>query len=515
MKKMTSLLSILILLIVIATGCSKKMEYTHVIPSDAYVVGSADLVALFEKSGLLTDSKTAKDKILTVLQHGISADAFKQVEKILTSPNESGLDLKARIYMFTAENFTYPVWVVKVDNESKLTTTLDLLAKEQFSEPIAKGDGYSYAIIDKNKIIAYNQYTAIITASSTAYDINVLEAAISKLMKQNETNSIDAIPAFEKMRKEHEDIDFMASLAAVPEIYSQQLKSSLLAPHLNLKEISAIGKLNFDRGKVVLKFEYYTENKAIQELLDKQVEATKELSREFLGFFPESCVAFASVGANGKAMYSLILDNKDLRDIMPSADSEVAKEVFDAFDGDISIAITDVKMDASSSFLAYAQVNSTNILNVLYDNKDAILGSGQQVTKIGDNEYMFEMSNFKAYYGIKGTTMYATNDIKYLDNICKDVSPSLKQASFEKDLRGKNFFIIVNIKSILELPMIKALASMGGDEYLMYYHLASKIDYFEMSNSIHNVSEMKLILQDKDTNALKQIVDFARQFIGM
>ena len=82
---------------------------------------------------------------------------------------------------------------------------------------------------------------------------------------------------------------------------------------------------------------------------------------------------------------------------MPSADSEVAKEVFDAFDGDISIAITDVKMDASSSFLAYAQVNSTNILNVLYDNKDAILGSGQQVTKIGDNEYMFEMSNFKAY----------------------------------------------------------------------------------------------------------------------
>ena len=63
--------------------------------------------------------------------------------------------------------------------------------------------------------------------------------------------------------------------------------------------------------------------------------------------------------------------------------------------------------------------------------------------------------------------------------------------------------------------MIKALASMGGDEYLMYYHLASKIDYFEMSNSIHNVSEMKLIFQDKDTNALKQLVDFARQLIGM
>ena len=84
-------------------------------------------------------------------------------------------------------------------------------------------------------------------------------------MKQDAANSIESVPAFKKMSKEHEDIDFMASLAAIPEIYSQQLKSSLLAPDIDLKDISAIGKLNFDKGKVVLKFEYFTEDKAVQE----------------------------------------------------------------------------------------------------------------------------------------------------------------------------------------------------------------------------------------------------------
>ncbi len=515
MKKTTPFLSVIILLIILITGCTKKMEYTSVIPADAYIVGSADAVALAEKSGLLTESKSAKDKILTILQHGISPDAFKQVEKILSSPKESGLDLESRIFMFTASDFLYPAWVIKVDNNSKLTTTLDFLAKEQFATQVDKRDGYSYSIIDNTKIIAYNDNSAIITAVNNVGEMSDLIFSIAKLMKQDAANSIESVPAFKKMSKEHEDIDFMASLAAIPEIYSQQLKSSLLAPDIDLKDISAIGKLNFDKGKVVLKFEYFTEDKDVQELINKQTEATKELSREYLGYFPESTIAYASVGANGKAMYSLILDNKDLRDMMPSANSKVAKEVFDAFDGDISVAITDVNMNANSSFLAYAAVDDTDILNVLYTNKDSILTTGQQVTKLGDNAFIFEMGNFKAYYGIKGNTMYATNDTRFLDNICKEINPSLKEADFVKDLRGKNFFLIINIGSILELPMIKMVASMGGEEYQMYYHFASMIDYFEMSNAIDNVSEMKLILKDKDTNALKQMIDFARQFIGM
>ena len=512
---MSSILSTLILLIVLTTGCSKKLEYTNVIPADAYVVGSADLVALGEKSGLRSESKEARKKGLGSLENGGSQDGYKQIQSILSSPRESGLDLEARIYMFTSSNFIYPVWVCKVINENKLTTTLNLLAKEKFCEPVSKGNGFSYVIIEGNKIIAYNEYSAIITAAIDASKMTDLEANISKLMKQTSSNSIESTTVFSKLTEEHSDIDFMASLSAIPEIYSQQLKTSTGMPHLDLRDVTALGKLNFAKGKIVLKFEYFTDNKEVEALLKQQAQTTKTLSREYLSYFHESALAFASVGANGKAMYSLILDKKDIRNFMPSANSAVAKTVFDALDGDISIAITDVNMDASSSFIAYADVDDTNILNVLYNNKDSILTQGQEVLRINDNEFQFIMGDLKIYYGIRNNSLYATNDKNALDNIFKEVKPSISNAPYAEDIKGKNFFLLVNIGEILEMPMVKMLAGLGGQEYQMYYNLASKINYFEMSNTMENVSEMDLILKDTETNALKQIVDFARQFIGL
>ena len=200
---------------------------------------------------------------------------------------------------------------------------------------------------------------------------------------------------------------------------------------------------------------------------------------------------------------------------MPTANSAVAKTVLNALDGYISIAITDVNMDASSSFIAYADVDDTNILNVLYNNKDSILTQGQEVLRINDNEFQFIMGDLKIYYGIKNNSLYATNDKNALDNIFKEAKPSISNAPYAEDIKGKNFFLLVNIGEILEMPMVKMLAGLGGQEYQMYYNLASKINYFEMSNTMENVSEMDLILKDTETNALKQIVDFARQFIGL
>ena len=58
------------------------------------------------------------------------------------------------------------------------------------------------------------------------------------------------------------------------------------------------------------------------------------------------------------------------------------------------------------------------------------------------------------------------------------------------------------------------LAGFGGQEVKTYLELANKVSYLSMSTE-GEVSEFDLCLKDKDVNALKQIVDFARQFAGM
>ena len=59
------------------------------------------------------------------------------------------------------------------------------------------------------------------------------------------------------------------------------------------------------------------------------------------------------------------------------------------------------------------------------------------------------------------------------------------------------------------------MVGFGGEEYQMYYNLTSQISYLEISNVSDGVSEIDLVLKDKDTNSLKQIVNFAKKFAGM
>ena len=100
-------------------------------------------------------------------------------------------------------------------------------------------------------------------------------------------------------------------------------------------------------------------------------------------------------------------------------------------------------------------------------------------------------------------------------NIGKAADKSIKDTSYASDMKGKNFFFVINMDAILELPIVKMMTGFGGEEYQTYYNLASQVSYLEVSNVSDGVSEVDLILKNKDTNSLKQIVDFVKKFTGM
>ena len=119
------------------------------------------------------------------------------------------------------------------------------------------------------------------------------------------------------------------------------------------------------------------------------------------------------------------------------------------------------------------------------------------------------------FFGLKDKQMYATNDELLYKNIDKAADKSIKDVAYASDMKGKNFFFVVNMDAILELPIVKMMVGFGDEEYQMYYNLASQISYLEISNVSDGVSEIDLVLKDKDTNSLKQIVNFAKKFAGM
>ena len=118
-KRMISQLSVLAVLIVFMAACSKKAEYIHVIPADASAVASINLNSLADKAGLNDkQNEGMKQKMMEALKSGMNAAAFQQLEKIMKNPSQSGIDVKAPVFVFTSKTFISPTIVAKVSNRS-------------------------------------------------------------------------------------------------------------------------------------------------------------------------------------------------------------------------------------------------------------------------------------------------------------------------------------------------------------------------------------------------------------
>ena len=98
-----------------------------------------------------------------------------------------------------------------------------------------------------------------------------------------------------------------------------------------------------------------------------------------------------------------------------------------------------------------------------------------------------------------------TNEITYLNN------PGLNDAQILKNIKAGNFAAALCVGSVDENFKKD---NITVKEVKTYLELANKVSYLSISSE-GETSEIDLCLKDKDVNALKQIVDFAKQFAGI
>ncbi|WP_336617965.1 DUF4836 family protein [Bacteroides acidifaciens] len=513
-KKMISRLSVLTVLIVFLTACSKTSEYTNVIPADASVVASINLKSLASKAGLNDkENETAKQKVLEALKSGMNAATFQQLEKVMKNPSESGIDIESPFYVFSSSSFPYPAIVGKVSNEDNLHTSLDVMTKEQICQAVSEADGYSFTTMN-GILLAFNNSTVMIVTVNGTSQTDKAKKGITDLMKQTADNSIVKSGAFQKMEKQKSDINFLASMEAIPATYRNQISMGL-PTEVKTEDITLVGGLNFEKGKIALKTENYTENEAVKALIKKQMESFGKANNTFVKYFPSSTLMFFNVGVKGEGLYNLLSENKEFRHTVSIAKADEVKELFGSFNGDISAGLINVTRNIAPTFMLYADVKNGNALEALYKNKQSLgMKRGEDIIQLGKDEYVYKAKGMNIFFGIKDKQMYATNDELLYKNVGKAADKSIKDAPYASDMKGKNIFVAINADAILDLTVVKMVAGFGGQEVKTYIELANKVSYLSMSSE-GEISEIDLCLKDKDVNALKQIVDFAKQFAGM
>lgn len=508
--------SVLAVLVVLISACSsQKQEYTNVIPSNASQVISINLKSLADKAGTNDkENKEAMQKLTDALKSGMNAATFQQLEAILKDPAKSGVDINAPIYLFNAPAMPYTTIVAKIANEDDLLQLLEVTEKEELTSHVVEADGYSFADVNKQALLAFTPTTFMIVVYNRASQLEKAKEGIAALLKQTPENRINTGEAFKKMQKLNGDMNMLVSSSSLLGNIANQMNYGM-PKNIDLKDLMALGSLSFEKGKIEMKIEYYTENAEVKAILEKLMKSTRPVENTFLKYFPKSTLALFSIGVNGDELYNVLQENEQFRNEFSITKAAEVKDLFSKFQNDITVGLINVTLSSNPSFLAYASIKDSAPLKALYEKKAELgLKRGEDIVKLNEDEYLYKSRNTNIFFGIRDKQMYATNDELLYKNACKNADPSAKGTDFASGMKGNRLAFVINTEAVLELPVIKMMVGFGGQEYSTYYSLLSNISYLEVVGDSYNANAT-LQLKDKNVNALKQIVNFVKQFAGM
>ena len=516
-KSLFPRLALMAVVVALVSACSqKKQEYTDVIPANAHTVVSINLKSLADKAGLNDkENKEVQEKLTNALKSGMNAATFQQVEMIMKDPKKSGIDVSEPLYIFTTETFPTTI-VAKVSSEDDLHALLETLEKEKVCQPLASGDGFQFTQMGNQALIAYTPSVLMLTNYSGTTQLEKIKENIPALLKQTNENSIVSTTVFKKMQKMGGDISTMFSPASLLGPYANMIKASDMPYNIDLKDMKMLGSLSFEKGKVSMKYESFTENPELQALFDKQKKATCPIENTFLKYFPKSTLLYLSMGINGEECYNMLLENEQFQKNFSIAKANEVKELFGTFQKDIAMGLINFTMNNAPTFLMYASVKSAAPVQLLYEKKSELgLKRGDDILKLGENEYVYKSKELNLFFGVRNNSLYATNDEMLYKSIDKAVNPSIKDTEFASNIKGKNSAFVINAEAILALPIVKMLSEYGGTQYATAFALVDKIAYVEAVGDPNNNADMVIQLKDKNVNALKQIVNFIKEFAGI
>ncbi|MDL2299120.1 DUF4836 family protein [Bacteroides sp. OttesenSCG-928-E20] len=511
-KKLFSRLSVLIALVIMVSGCSKKATgYTQVIPADATAVVVVDINALANKAGVNdAENKELKEKLFEAMRSGLSAASLTQLDKILKDPDESGISVKDPVYMFMSPTFDTPVFVLKVTDDKKLRTTFDVMVTEGIIEGITENKGYSQANMGLTAM-AYNN-TALMVATAAG---KTQQEMIGKLLNNEEKSTVKDNEYYQLMEKRKGDVVFFATMNVFSRDIIRQVKQSI--PYeFDPNDFVMLGDFGFEKGKIIVRGEYATQNEEMKAMIEKQARVMSKINGSMLKEYPQSPLAFFAFNFNGEGLLNMLKEHEDFRKGLDElAEMPQIEEVIKAFKGDVSGGMFDVSMTGMPTFMAFAEVANSDIIDLLYENKQSLgLGRREDIVKLGEKEYMFSSREINLYFGAKDNVLYATNDQALCKNIGNNKGQSLKDARYASAIKGKTGFFVIDLEAIAEMPLIRMMASMGK-EYTAYYNILKRFSYMEINSKNEKEGEFVLYMTDRETNALKQIVDLAKEYSGI
>ena len=277
-----------------------------------------------------------------------------------------------------------------------------------------------------------------------------------------------------------------------------------MADSMNLQDIKYVGGLSFEPGQVAVNVSYTSDDPKAQELFEKQLKATRPIQNTFAPYFPQSTLLYFSLGVDGKELYAQLEENPQVKRSLSARNMELLGQLVSSFENDFTLGLTGLDAQGNPTILAYAETNNADLLDQLYEAGKK--QGGNDLTKLDNGDYLLTDKGLKVYMGMRGKQLIMTNDQTLYNNAGKESKPSLLETSFAKEVEGQRFATVINAEAIFALPIVKMATGLLTPKYRAMVTAAENISYLRMSSE-GKTGLFVLQLKDRETNALKQIVD--------
>jgi hypothetical protein len=166
-----------------------------------------------------------------------------------------------------------------------------------------------------------------------------------------------------------------------------------------------------------------------------------------------------------------------------------------SIDGDVTVALNDildvvVAMDVTDNYI---------ISNV------AQFGSGI-LKKRGDNLYGISYGGYSFAIGHTDNTLYAT-----INSSFEKRENSATDSGWVADIDGSYGYLLMDVDNMMDNSLVSStynrqLRNMDKDDATLVNNIVEMCDYAYMSLNAPNSLQFVIVLDDKNTNALEQIV---------
>ena len=494
MKK-SSFVAALVAVIVMFASCGGGSKYTTAIPDNSM------LLAKINVGNVVNESQILEQPILKMAidfaKAGMPQEAQALLSEILENPSNSGLDVSQPVLLAMSMEPVSVVASLPVCDASAIAETVENFMGGSNVQIVSR-NGLSYIDFGTDDVeVAYNDEMMVVAvnekgAADAAYYMNLdadNQAVNNKKYKEffaaggDASIYMDYSCLFECMKQ-------MPSVAQMGGAYDF------------MSEMAVMTNLDFADGYVG----FFGRLFPSAEYLKLLKGAILDVDRKFFGYIPSNAILVANYACDWEKCLALYPEEMGVQQALEEAG--ITNEMISALKGEMTVAVTATTAEGGyAEFFVAADCSDKAVFDCLMG---FLSQAGLQPEAVAEDVYTVGFGAGSRYY-----LVYKENAVLLMpQTIYDEVVSGDKLMALANNIKDNVAFdalkkpgMVIDVVAISNILNELSLAEFLGKEAAMVMDVLGMVDNVEIIADDATSGQMKINLKNKDTNALKQIVD--------